>query len=166
MTAISAIRKIRSPLALCVIVSISVVYRCGGLCDLGIITFSRRSNVDVAESKTLKMMNERQDHKSNHAHKTHCHDAEHEKPSHGREDCCEDLTQQFYSSLVNTTVSDFALLHREGFRLLHKSPFRDVWRVGSLDCPVLSSAYSSQANSPPGLRAANALLILFSTFVI
>lgn len=166
MTGIAAIRKIRCPLALCVIVSISVVYGCSPLCDLGIITFSFRSNADVTESRTQKVKHEHPGGSSNHAHKSHSHDANHEKPANGREDCCGDLTQQFYSSLGSATVSAFALVHGEGFRLLHKFAFPAAWRVGPFNCPVISSIYFSHANGPPGIRAANSLLILFCTFVI
>lgn len=168
----SAIRKIKCPLALCVIVSFALVFGCDLLCGLGIISFSSPAPAVVTTTSHNHSHENEQGHHgglvtAGHDHNSHSHTGD--KHSHDKEakDCCDDITQQFYSSLVSSSGASLgSLIHAEAFKLLSTFTFPDILRVESFKGLQVVSTYDYHSNGPPGGKVGQRICILFCTFLI
>lgn len=166
MTNISTIRKIKCPLALCVIVSFVLVYGCDILCDLGVISFSLPNATVVSTTSPQHATSHDHSGSGNHDHKTHDHSTKHDHDAQqGSDECCDDLTQQFYSSLVNSP-GNATLLLAEGFKLICIVTLPDISNLGAFKDLIVDFSYDNPSNGPPGLIQGQHLRILFCTFLI
>ncbi|QLH32215.1 MAG: hypothetical protein HWD62_07040 [Cyclobacteriaceae bacterium] len=169
MIRFSAIRKFKCPLALCVIVSFALVFGCDLLCDLGIISFSSTTPT-VVTTISHNHENEQGHHESSatgHDHNSHSHSGD--KHDHGNEaeDCCDDITQQFYSSLVSSSGASLgSLIHAEAFKLISTFTLTGIFKVESFKGLQVVSTYDHHSNGPPGGRIRQRICILFCTFLI
>ncbi len=172
MIRFSAIRKIKCPLALCVIASFALVFGCDLLCDLGIISFSSSTPTVVTyASHNHSHENEQGYHGSSasagHDHNSHSHTGD--KHDHGNkaEDCCDDITQQFYSSLVSSSGASLgSLIHAEAFKLISACTLSGIFKVESFKGLQVVSTYDHHSNGPPGGKVGQHIIILFCTFLI
>lgn len=167
MIRFSAIRKFKCPLALCVIVSFALVFGCDLLCDLGIISFSSTTPT-VVTTISHNHENEQGHHESSatgHDHNSHSKGDKH----HGSEaeDCCDDITQQFYSSLVSSSgTAPASLIHAEGFKVISALALTDIFKVEFFKGLQVVSTYDHRSNGPPGGKVGQHIIILFCTFLI
>lgn len=172
MIRFSAIRKFKCPLALCVIVSFALVFGCDLLCDLGIISFSPNTpTVVTTTSHNHSNQNVPGHHggsaTAGHDHNSHSHTGD--KHDHGNEaeDCCDDITQQFYSSLVSSSGASLgSLIHAEAFKLIGTFTLPDIFKVESFKGLHVVSTYDHHSNGPPGGKVGQRICILFCTFLI
>ncbi|MBL7857238.1 MAG: hypothetical protein JNM57_06080 [Cyclobacteriaceae bacterium] len=171
MISFSAIRKIKCPLALCVIVSFALVFGCDLLCDLGIISFAPATPTVVAANShnhNHSHENEQGNHGSSatgHDHNLHNHAGD----RHGNEaeDCCDDITQQFYSSLVSSSGGSFgSLIHAEAFKVICTFTLPNILKIESFKRLQVVSTYDHNSNGPPGGKVGQHIIILFCTFLI
>jgi len=169
MIRFSAIRKFKCPLALCVIVSFALVFGCDLLCDLGIISFSSTTPT-VVTTISQNHENEQGHHESSatgHDHNSHSHSGD--KHDHGNEaeDCCDDITQQFYSSLVSSSGASLgSLIHAEAFKLISTFTLTGIFKVESFKGLQVVSKFDHSSNGPPGGKVGPRICILFCTFLI
>lgn len=172
MIRFSAIRKFKCPLALCVIVSFALVFGCDLLCDLGIISFSANTpTVVTTTSHNHSNQNVPGHHggsaTAGHDHNSHSHTGD--KHDHGNEaeDCCDDITQQFYSSLVSSSGASLgSLIQAEAFKLISTFTLHDIFKVESFKGLQVVSTYDHHSNGPPGGKVGQRICILFCTFLI
>lgn len=172
MIPFSAIRKIKCPVALCVIVSFALVFGCDLLCDLGIISFSSATPaVATTTSHDHRYENEPGHQGSSapagHDHNSHSHTGD--KNDHGNEaeNCCDDITRQFYSSLVSSSGASVGLLiHAEAFKLISTFTLPDIFKVESFKGLQVVSTCDPHSNGPPEGKVGQRISILFCTFLI
>jgi len=169
MIRFSAIRKIKCPLAICVIVSFALVFGCDLLCDLGIISFSATTPT-VVTTTSHNHENAQGHHGSSatgHDHNSLSHTGDKHDHSNEAEDCCDDITQQFYSSLVSSSGASLgSLIHAEAFKLIGTFTLPDIFRVESFKGLHVVSTYDHHSNGPPGGKVGQHIIILFCTFLI
>lgn len=169
MIRFSAIRKFKCPLALCVIVSIALVVGCDLLCDLGIISFSSSTST-VVTTTSHNHENEQGHNKSSatgHDHNSHNHTGDKHDHGNAAEDCCDDFTQQFYSSLVSSSGASLgSLIHAEAFKLISAFTPSGIFKVEFFKGLQVVSTYDHHSNGPPGGRIRQRICILFCTFLI
>ncbi|HRJ29814.1 MAG TPA: hypothetical protein PLG85_08590 [Cyclobacteriaceae bacterium] len=107
-------------MSVCVILSIVVVIACDHLCDLGILSFSFSKPALTAISTQYQEHRNAASHGNDHNH--HAHDHSPSAHNHGdeseNEDCCNDLTQKFYSSLANQSASTIEFVQVRLFKAL------------------------------------------------
>lgn len=120
MTGFSTIRKIKCPLGLCVILSFVLIYGCDILCDLGVISFNLPEAAVVSTSSHHHEVGDDHSRIGNHGHKTLDDGVKHDhNPKQSKDGCCDDLTQRFYSTLVNAPSNAIgALLHAEALKFI------------------------------------------------
>lgn len=169
---LSGIRKIKCPLAICVIVSFATVFGCDLLCALGVVSFS--SSIPAAVSTASHSHSHEGDHdhhgkataasqdQNSHGHRSDKHNHDNEA-----ENCCDNITQQFYSSLVtNSRGSLGSLIHAEAYRLIYTLTLLEVSKVESSKGLQVASSFDHYSNGPPGRKAGQHICILLSTFQI
>lgn len=166
MIAFKTIRKFKCPFALCVILSIAAVIGCDLLCDLGILSLSFPKPGQVVASvqqqdhhHDAKPGNNHSHHPHSHGPAAHGHDAESED-----EDCCDDLTQKFYSSLANQSHSIKAFIQVELFKLI--AAVSPEWISGAYaPCVVENTESWHLPNGPPEIKG-QTIRILIRSFLI
>lgn len=172
MIRFSAIRKFKCPLALCVIVSIALVFGCDLLCDLGIISFSAATPTVVTTTSHNHGHENEQGHHGSSAtagHNQNPHTHTDDKHDHGNEaeDCCDDITQQFYSSLVSSSGASLgSLIQAEAFKLISAFTLPGIFKVESFKGLQVVSTYDHHSNAPPDRKVGHRICILFCTFLI
>ncbi len=172
MISFSAIRKIKCPMALCVIVSFALVFGCDLLCDLGIISFSPTPPTVVTTTSHNHSHESEQGHHGSSAtagHNQNSHSHTDDKHDHGNEaeDCCDDITQQFYSSLVSSSGATLgSLIHAEAFKLISTFTLPDIFKGKSFKGLQVVSTYDHHSNGPPDGKVGQRICILFCTFLI
>ena len=158
------------------VASFAFVFGCDLLCNFGIISFSAPAHTVV----TIAYPNDALD--GEHAHHTHAHHtssstASHDHNSHkptgdthepgDQEDCCDDITQQFYSSLVSSSGASLAsLIHAEAFKVISAFIKPDIFSVESIRGLHKVSTDDHHSNGPPGGKVGHHICILFCTFLI
>lgn len=162
-------RKSRCPFGIGVILSIALVFGSDFLCDLGVVSFSvpHPSPASISGHSHEDMDD---NHSSNHQdRKTDGHDhgdAEHSHESTDEEGCCDDLTQQFYSSLASTSgAQNSFLVHSEVHKLISILAFSDLIEVSATGYILLRSKFEHKPNGPPGSAGQN-IRVLYCSFLI
>jgi hypothetical protein len=170
MTGLQTMRKFRCPFGICVILSIALVFGCDLLCDLGLVSISapHPSPITVSSGHSHEDMDD--DHSSNHHDSkkdSHDHgDAEHSHESTDEEGCCDDLTQQFYSSLVSTSgTQNTFLVHSEVHKLISILAVSDLIESSVEGNIPLRSKFEHKPNGPPGSTGQN-IRVLYCSFLI
>lgn len=169
MIRFSTIRKMKCPLALGVIISFALVFACDLLCDMGHISFAPTipTVLSANSHNHHRHENEQDPHGSSttagHDHNSHSHEGDKRK----RGACCNDITQQFYSSLVSSSGASLgSLIHAEAFKVINAFILPDILRVGSFKGLQVISTYAHYSNGPPGGKVGQHIIILFCTFLI
>lgn len=170
MISLKTIRKFRCPFVICIVLSIALVFGCDFLCDLGVVSFSVPHPSPVAVSSGHSHEDMDDEHSSNHHDSkkdAHDHgDAEHSHESTDEEGCCDDLTQQFYSSLVSTSgAQNTFLVHSGVHKLINILAFGDLIEFGVKGNIPLRSKFEHKPNGPPGIVGQN-IRVLYCSFLI
>jgi hypothetical protein len=146
-----------------------LVFGCDFLCDLGLISISAPHPVAVAISSGHSHEDTDDHHSSNHKDikEDHDHgDAEHSHESTDEEGCCDDLTQQFYSSLVSTSGAQHTfLVQYEVHKLISILAFSDLIEFNVKGNIPLRSKFEHKPNGPPGFSGQN-IRLLYCSFLI
>lgn len=171
MIRFSAIRKVKCPVALSVMVSFALVFGCDFLCDLEIISFSNNTlTVVTTVSRHHSHENEQGHHEnpatSAHHHNSHNHTGDKHDHDNKGDECCDDITQQFYSSLVSFSgASKGSLIHAEAFKVISAFALPDIFKLKSFKGLQVASPCHYHANGPPG-KGKQYIYILFCIFLI
>jgi hypothetical protein len=152
-------------------VSFALVFGCDLLCDLGVVSFSRPAPAIVSNSPSHNHNHENgSDHHGSSAASGNDHHSQshkHGNDSNTADECCDDLTRQFYSTLVSSSgASTGSLIHASAFRLISALSLPDVFKVESFNSLRVASAYDHHSNAPPGGKVGRGLCIILSTFLI
>lgn len=164
MISLKTLRKSGCPFAICIVASIAAVISCNFLCNVGLISFSRQSPIEVITGHG---------HEHSHGHHTSGHQdtnshhqaAEHHHESPNEEGCCDDLTQRFYSSLINATDAQVSLIHAEVYKLIGTITFIDLNEINLKGYLLFTSKFEYRPNGPPGY-ADHRIHILVCSFLI
>jgi hypothetical protein len=141
------------------------VIGCDLLCDLGILSFSFPKPGQIAASiqqqdhhHAAKPDNDHSHHAHGHGQAAHGHGAESED-----EDCCDDLTQRFYSSLTSQS-SGASLIQIELFKVLFVIPLESI---GAAYNPLAIESVESWhlPNGPPEING-QTIRVLIRSFLI
>ena len=165
MKHMEAIRKLKCPLAICLILSFGIVIGCDVFCDFGLISFSFPQNVVSTGHNHEDHHSGGHDHDIQHGHGGHDHGpmAEHHDQTPSGKDCCDDITNRFYSSLANTTIY-VGELHVQLFKVLSILYFGHLNLV-SISFHLSETQFRYLPNGPPGLNG-QLLRVLISSFQI
>ena len=164
MIRLETIRKFRSPFGICIAFSVLAVIGCDLFCNLGLISFSfpRPQTVVVLSSHTHgdgDHHHGREGHHSRDQHASSNHKSSEDKG------CCNDRTQQFYSSLVNATNAQISFVHAEVFKLISTLIQCDLIEHNLLSTLSFSSKFAHKPNGPPGITG-HVIRVLFCSFII
>ncbi len=168
MISLKTIRKFRCPFALCVILSITLVLGCDLLCDLGVISFELPQPALISESAGHSHEHEEEHPSTGHHdnHKPHDHGyAEHHHESPNEEGCCDDFTQQFYSSLVSTSGTQVSVVHAEFYKLISTLTFSDRVEISLTGTLPFNSKFEHRPNGPPG-TSGQLIRVFINSFLI
>jgi hypothetical protein len=168
MISLKTIRKFRCPFGICVILSIALVMGCDFLCDLGVISFQLPQPSLVSESAVHSHEHgeghpstSHQDNPTSHDHAS----AEHRHESPNEKGCCDDYTQQFYSSLVSTSGTQVNIVQAEFYKLISTLTFIDRFEISLTGTLPFNSKFDHRPNGPPGYTG-HSIRILFCSFLI
>ncbi len=168
MINIKKARKFSCPFAICIILSFALVLGCDFLCDLGIVSFQAPQPSLVAESSVHSHQHGDEHPTSTHRDNHKAPDlgsAEHHHESSNEEGCCNDLTQQFYSSLVNTAGTQVGLIQLEVYKLISILTFVDLNQISLKRNLLVLSKFEHPPNGPPGITG-HGIRVLFCSILI
>lgn len=166
MISLKAIRRFKCPFAICIVVAIASVVSCDLLCSLGLISFAKQSPITISTGHSHEHINDH--HSSGKKSHQHSHDhevVEHRHDSQNEEECCDDLTQRFYSSLINSTGSQLNLIHDEFHKLISTLTFFDLNEINPSVNLASTSKFDHKPNGPPGYSGFS-IRVLFCSFLI
>jgi hypothetical protein len=152
----------------CIILSIASVFSCSFLCNLGLISFSHEEQPSISISTSHSHEHKGKHQPLGHQEKGHSHSHKsnhHHHNSQKEEGCCNDLTQQFYSSLVSTTGVQLSIIHAELYKLISTLTFVDLTEINLKAYLLVSSRFEHMPNGPPGY-AGHRIRVLFCSFLI
>jgi hypothetical protein len=165
------IREFRCPFGIGVILAIALVLGCDLLCDLGVVSFSppQPSHHAADTGHSHKEGHHSSDHHDSKAHSHPPHDldtAKHDHDSTNKDGgCCDDLTQQFYSSLVSTASGQVSIVHAEAYKLISTLMFVDVSKISLTGNLPFTSIFEHPPNGPPP-QTGRTIRVLFCSFLI
>lgn len=164
MISLKTLRKSGCPFAICIVMSIAAVISCNFLCNVGLISFSRQSPI---EASTGHGHEQSQGHHTLGHQNAHSHHeaAEHHHESPNEEGCCDDLTQRFYSSLVNAADVQVRLIHAEVYKLIGTITFMDLNEIHVKRYLLLASKFEHRPNGPPEYSG-HRIRVLFCSLLI
>lgn len=162
MTTLKTIRKFRCPFGICIVLSILIVLSCDFFCRVGIISFSEfRSRVEVAPH------HHGDNHDSHHHGKQtagHIHKHKSKNPESSSKGCCDDRTQQFYSSLGNPSIAHTDLVRVNDFHQIFVFTQNIIVNSYFQKRLLFSSKYDHQPTGPP--VSGNIIRVFVSSFLI
>lgn len=159
MTQLETIRNHKKPIAIIYILSLTIVFGCNLLCDLDVISFSFTQHA------------EQSDHGDHHATGQH-HDqpmVEHESTVHqhdesSEENCCDDLTKRFYSSLTNQTANTLVVVPVQMFKII--LTLSKTGRINNFNHEnLIVSKFYHLPHGPPDLKG-RFVRVLINSFLI
>ncbi len=168
MISLKTIRKFRCPFAICITLSIALVLGCDLLCDLGLISFQLPQPSLVSESTIHSHDHEDEHHSSGNRDNQQSYDQEsvkHHHESTNEEGCCGDLTQRFYSSLINAAGTQVSLVHAAVYKLITTITFVDLNESYLKEYLLFTSKFDHRPNGPPGYTG-HRIRVLFCSFLI
>ena len=170
MMSFKTIRKFRCLLAIGVTLSISLIFGCGLLCDLGIISFPAPQPSVISESSEHSHQRGDEHHSSGHQddgkdepHKHGSTEYHHDSPK--EEGCCSDLTQQFYSTLVSSASAPIKVIHAEVYKLVSILTFGNLIEIKPKRDLSFRSKCEYRPHGPPGYTR-NSTRVLFCSLLI
>ncbi len=165
MTRLAPIRHFKKIIAITFAISILAVIACDFVCSVDrTLLLNRKSHLQLASSQAEDTENNHQRH--DHAQHDHhdsgaTHDHSHDSASDDQDNCCDDITNQFYQSLFK--ANDTTIAKTPGPTLIFLSVLSDYKYL------IATEEYLNAEYIPPKIppkTTGNYLRILISSFLI
>lgn len=166
MIGLRTVRKFRCPIAVCVILSIASVFGCDFLCDLGVVSFQLPQPSIISEASGHSHQHEGDHHSSGPRHNQQSQESvNHHHESTNEESCCDDLTQRFYSSLVDAAGAHVIIIHAAVYKLINTFTYVDLNEINTDGKLTFNSKFEHPPNGPPG-TSGQAIRVFINSFLI